>query len=168
MEGLIQDAMPQQAAAAKQMPMGMEPVDGMQQESAGEEDPKFQAALKFAMSAMYDGKGSDAIATVLTKSDDKVQALADTTYNILSVVEERTQGAVPDDLLALLAVNVLEEVADIGIAAGVELTGADVATALKQMILRFVGEQGYDTTELQQAMDQVDPAMFEQMAAQEA
>jgi hypothetical protein len=32
------------------------------------------------------------------------------------------------------------------------------------MILRFLGEQGVDTTQLQQAMDQVDPEEFNQAA----
>jgi hypothetical protein len=32
------------------------------------------------------------------------------------------------------------------------------------MILRYLGEQGVDTTQLQQAMDQVDPAEFDAMA----
>ena len=35
------------------------------------------------------------------------------------------------------------------------------------MILRFLGEQGVDTTQLQQAMDQVDPEEFNRMAAGE-
>jgi hypothetical protein len=32
------------------------------------------------------------------------------------------------------------------------------------MILRYLGEQGVDTTQLQQAMDQVDPEEFNRMA----
>jgi hypothetical protein len=71
-------------------------------------------------------------------------------------------------LLALLATNILEEVASIAEAAKIPVKPSDLAMALKQMILRFLGEQGVDTTQLQQAMDQVDPEEFNRMAAQEA
>jgi hypothetical protein len=93
-----------------------------------------------------------------------VEGLANTAYEITSIVDERTQGQVPDELFALLATKILQEVADIGGAAGMDYKPADVATALKQMILRYLGEQGMDTTQLQQAMDQVDPEEFNRMA----
>jgi hypothetical protein len=90
--------------------------------------------------------------------------LANTAYEIVTIVDERTEGAIPDELLVLFAAKILEEVAEIGEAAGVPMQPSDVALALKQMILRFLGEQGVDTTQLQQAMDQVDPEEFNQAA----
>ena len=42
-----------------------------------------------------------------------------------------------DELIILLAANMLNEVADIATASGVELRPADLANAMKQMILRY-------------------------------
>lgn len=154
MAGLIQKNMQPQAPA------------GAPAEADPETDPAFNAAMQLAMSSLYDNGAAKQIAQQLA-ANPSVDALANTAYEITSIVDERTDGGVPDELLALLATNILEEVADIAEAAGVTLKPADLAGALKQMILRFVGEQGGDTTQLQAAMDQVDPAEFDRMAADE-
>jgi hypothetical protein len=116
------------------------------------------------MQALYENGAAEGVAESLRTSRSPVEGLANTAYEITSIVDERTEGAVPDELFALLATKILEEVADIGEAAGLKYKGSDIALALKQMILRYLGEQGMDTTQLQQAMDQVDPEEFNRMA----
>ena len=133
-----------------------------------ESDPNYQAALEFAMKALYSEKAAKDIAKALRTSKDPSEALGTIAYEIMSIIDERTQGAVPDELLALLATKILEEVASIAEAANIPVKPSDLALALKQMILRFLGEQGVDTTQLQQAMDKVNPEEFNRMAAQEA
>ena len=131
-----------------------------------EDDPGYMQAMSFAMEALYKNKAATQVADGLKTANDKVEAMANTAYEIISIVDERTDGAVPDDLVALFASRVLEEVATIADAAGIEVKPSDVALALKQMILRFLGEQGVNTTQLQQAMDQVDPEDFNRAAAE--
>lgn len=156
MNGLIQ-----QAKAPQQMPSQAEP----EAPEADENDPNFQQAMQFAMEVLYSkGEAKNVATTLQAKGDSPAQALADTAYEITSIVDEKTEGRVPDELLVLLASRILEEVADIAEAAGFKLQPADIAEALKQMILRFLGEQGVDTTQLQAAMDQVDPAEFNKLA----
>lgn len=135
-------------------------------ESEANSNPQYVAALKFAMQALYDKGAADGVAEGLRTARDPVEGLANTAYEITSIVEERTQGQVPDELFALLATKILQEVADIGDAAGMNYKPSDVALALKQMILRYLGEQGMDTTQLQQAMDKVDPEEFNRMATE--
>ena len=163
----------------EQEPMeGKGPDDSAQHEMAeGEEpeaddtsgddpdtDPNYTTALKFAMQALYENGAAQGVAKGLQTAQEPVEGLANTAYEITSVVEERTQGAVPDELFALLATRILQEVADIGEAAGIKYRPSDIATALKTMILRYLGEQGMDTTQLQQAMDQVNPEEFNRLA----
>ena len=175
MAGLIKDqmdpaqgAMPPQAAA---LPSPAPSPRQLQGEEMGQgegpdpdTDPNYTAALKFAMQALYQGNAAEGVAKSLRNAQDPVDGLANAAYDITSIVEERTQGAVPDELFALLATKILQEVADIGEAAGMDYKPADIAMALKTMILRYLGEQGMDTTQLQQAMDQVDPEEFNRMA----
>jgi hypothetical protein len=150
----------QEAEAMNAQQQGQEPADeGVDPES----DPGYQQAAQFAMEALYKNKAAKDIANALKTARDPVEALANTAYEIITITDERTDGAVPDEMLAAFATFVLEEVAEIAEAANVPLKPSDVAMALKQMILRFLGEQGVDTTQLQQAMDQVDPEEFNRM-----
>lgn len=158
MAGLIQNQMADQ---------GMPPQEAPESE-VSENDPNFQAAIQYAMQVLYEkGAAKDIAAQVRAAQGNPVEGIADIAYEITSVVDEKTEGAVPDELLVPLAMQILEEVVEISEAAGIKLAPADVAGAFKQMILRYLGEQGVDTTELQQAMDQVDPSVFEQAQAEE-
>lgn len=165
MPGLIQGQM-----AAGDEPANMPQQEGQEGAQGAQDpnsDPNYVNALKFAMQALYQNGAAEGVAEGLRTSRDPVEGLANTAYEITSIVEERTQGAVPDEFFALLATKILQEVSDIGQAAGIKYKPADVALALKQMILRYLGEQGMDTTQLQQAMDQVDPEEFNRMAGEE-
>ena len=169
MAGLIQQNMgaapaPQPGMTEGQMPMGeMAEGEGPDPDT----DPGYQQAMEFAMEAMYGQGAAKDMATSLKAGGDPVEAMANTAYEVVSIVDERTEGAIPDELLVLFASRILEEVAEIADAAGVQFQPSDVALALKQMILRFLGEQGVDTTQLQQAMDQVDPEEFNQVEEEE-
>jgi hypothetical protein len=167
MAGLIQQQMgaaptaQQPGMPAEQMPMGeMAEGEGPDPDT----DPGYQQAMEFAMEAMYGQGAAKDMAKSLKAGGSPVDAMANTAYEIVSIVDERTDGAIPDELLVLFASRILEEVAEIADAAGIQYQPSDVAMALKQMILRFLGEQGVDTTQLQQAMDQVNPDDFNQAA----
>jgi hypothetical protein len=154
MAGLIEKEIG--GAQAQAMPGNQMESDGESDES----DPAFQAALKFAMDALYSNGAAEQIAQQLKGAQDMASTIADVAYNIVSMTDERTQGAVPDELLALFAISILKEVADIAEAAGIAIKSSDLAVALKTMILRYLGENGADTTQLQAAMDQVNPEDF--------
>lgn len=171
MAGLIQQQMMDPATsgpvddAMQGVGAGGQP-GGAPEAGPDENDPNFQAALKYAMQVMYEKGAADDIAKQIRSASDPVDGLADIAYNITQIVDEQTQGSVPDEMLVPLAMQILEEIVDIAGAAQVKVGPQDVAGAFKQMILRYLGEQGVDTTQLQQAMDQVDPAVFEQAAAE--
>jgi hypothetical protein len=151
---------------------GQTPVGGMLHDTAtggpNENDPTFQQALEFAMTALYKAGAAKGVAKSLRANKDRVEALANVAYEVTSVVDERTEGRVPDELLVLLASRILEEVVDIAQAANIQVAPSEIGEAMKQMILRFLGEQGVDTSQLQAAMDKVNPEDFNRVAAQEA
>jgi hypothetical protein len=154
MPGLIKNQMPAPPAAAQAAP------GAPQDQGADESNPEFITAMKLAMQALYADKAAKDVAKQLQSDPDKVHALADISYEMTSVVDERTGGKVPRELIALLAMAILNEVVSIAEAAKVDVQPADAAGAFKQMLLRYLGEQGVDTTQLQQSMDQIDPAVF--------
>jgi hypothetical protein len=158
--------MPAEQMPKEQMPAG-EMAEGEDGPSPDENNPVFQQALTLAYEALYKGEAAKDVAKTLKAAPDAAAGMADVAYNITSIVDERTDGGVPDELIALLGMRILEEVGEIADAAGLDPQPEDVAGAFKDMILRFLGEQGMDTTQLQQAMDQVDPAVFRQAAEQQ-
>ena len=141
---------------AQQMPAGDQSVD--------ENNPAFLRALKFAMRVLYEQKAAGDVAQQLRVATDKTEALGNIAYEIVSMVDERTEGTVPRELLGLLAMAILKEVIDIGQAAKMDITPQNAAGAFKNMLLRYLGENGVDTSQLQQGMDKIDPAVFSQVA----
>ena len=177
MAGLIQQQM---GASANDEAMEQEPVEGKgpdgsaqhegmegEQPEAGdtsENNPDYKAALTLAYEALYKGEAAKDVAKQLKAAPSPAQGMADVTYNITQVVNDRVNDAVPDELLGVLAMNILEQVGEIAEAAGLNPQPEDIAEAFKTMLLRFLDEQGVDTTQLKQAMDQVDPSVFRQAA----
>jgi hypothetical protein len=172
MAGLIQQQMGGAPAAQgapapeedKAMPMAGAEAEEAESPVQGEDNPVFQQALTFAYEALYAKEAAKDVAKQLKAAPSVAEGMADVAYNITSIIDEKTDGQVPDELLVPLAMNVLEEVGEIADAAGLNPSPEDVAGAFKTMILRYLGEQGVDTTQLQQAMDQVDPSVFRQAA----
>ena len=130
-----------------------------------ENNPAFVQALKFAMSVLYEQDAADDVAKQLNSGQDKVDALSNIAYDLTTTVDEKTQGQVPRELIALLGMAILKEVVDIAEAMKLGITPKDAADAFKQMLLRYLGENGVDTSQLQQSMDKIDPKVFEQQGA---
>lgn len=135
-----------------------------QQNPVDENNPAFLRALKYAMRVLYEQKAAGDVAEQLRVAKDKTEALANIAYDITSTVDERTDGTVPRELISLLAMAILKEVIDIGQAAKMDFTPQNAAGAFKNMLLRYLGENGVDTSQLQQGMDKIDPAIFSQGA----
>lgn len=160
MAGLIQEEMQQEAPVEEQMAEGAEG----EAPEVDESDPTYQQALGLAMEALYGAEAAKDISQQLKSGGNLVDSMASVAYDMTSVIDERTNGDVPDELLVPLAMQVLEEVVEIADASGLNPQPEDVALAFKQMIIRYLQEQGVDTSQLDQAMSQVDPSVFRQAA----
>ena len=172
MAGLIRNEMAGQKPAAAPMPpeqpmQGQMPPGqaGQGGEEVDERNPEFISAMKFALKVLYQSGAAEDIAKQLRASKDKQEGLANVAYEITTVVDERTDGKVPRELIGLLAMAILNEIVDIAEAAKMDIQPQDAAGAFKDMLLRYLGENGVDTSQLQQGMDQIDPAVFSQAAA---
>jgi hypothetical protein len=160
MKGIISNGMSEQdpsaAPSPEEDPTAQAQDPSLEGEGEDENDPDFKMALQFAMSALYENGAAKNIAEAIRKAQDVPAAIANTAYEIVVITDERTDGAVDDELLMLFVTHVVNEVVDIARAAGVQVSGSDIGQAIKQMILRYLGENGVDTRELQAAMDKFD------------
>jgi hypothetical protein len=157
MNGMLEQPAPQ-GAPPMQAPPGGGAAAAPPEAGGDQSHPAFEAAVAFAMKALYKTGGAESVAEAVRSTSDPVTAIATTAYEMLTVVDDRTQGQVPDELLVSLASALLGEVVDIATAAGVTVSSAQIAQAMQQMLLRFVADQGLDPGQLQQAMGQLDPA----------
>lgn len=135
-----------------------------QMPGGNEDNPYFVQAMKYALQVLYEQGAAKDVAEQIRAGQDKVDTMANVAYEITTTVDERTDGKVPRELIALLAMAILKEVIDIAKAAKVDSSPLDAANAFKTMLLRYLGENGVETSKLQQAMDQVDPSVFTQGA----
>ena len=55
----------------------------------------------------------------------------------------------------------MAEVAEIAEASGTVFQSADLASAFKSMMLRYLQEQGADTAQIQEAINQITPEQFD-------
>lgn len=120
-------------------------------------DDGYAEGMAIVRKALYGAEAARDMAKALKSAQDPAQGLADAAYEMVTIADEATQGRIPDERLIPFASEVLGEVVDIAKAAGVEVKGAQITKAVQIMLLRYVGEQGLDTTQLQAAMSQVDP-----------
>lgn len=135
------------------------PIDDSELEQL-DQDPTLQDALAVVMKGLYEGGAAKEVAASLKSAPDPVQGLMDTSYKMIQIADEAVDG-VDDEVLALFAILTMQEVAEIGEAAGVKYTGSQLAEAYRQMIVRFLQDNGYDSSELEAAMAQVDQSAFD-------
>ncbi|MEX1198211.1 MAG: hypothetical protein WEB57_10155 [Pseudohongiellaceae bacterium] len=138
----------------------------MDEEENDESHPAFQAAMTQVMTALYKNGTADKINKLMVNAQNPMEQVSTIAYELTAVAGEKAGGEMPEDLVVLLGANVLAEVLDIAEGSGVEYQPAEVAQAFKTMLLRYLGESGYDTTELDQAMSQVGPEQINQLAAE--
>jgi hypothetical protein len=165
MDGLINKAMgggaPGQVqrpeAAANGVPTFKDVANSDETPDINEEtDPAYQAAIQSANEILYKAGAAEDIARSLKTAPDLVEAMANTAYDIVGALDEKTEGQIPDELISSLAVEILTEVADIAEAAGVPVTSAIVGEAVKQMMIRYVTDNGGDSTALKKSFDGID------------
>lgn len=133
---------------------------------AEENNPAFQQALTYAYEALYKNDAAKDVAKQLKASQSLEDGMADVAGSIVQVVDDRTEGAVPDESYGLLMMSILQEVSEIAEAANLDPQPEDVAGAFKKMLIDFAAEHGQDASGLEQAMNQVDPSVFRQAAEQ--
>jgi len=169
--GLISKNMPAADTPAEEQAEalpGQAPEAAPDNEQGEDEHPAYQAAIDMARQVLYANGAAKDVARALRSASDPVTGLAETAYEMVSTIDEKTQGQVPDELMVSLAAEVLGEVADIGEAAGIKLGGKEISAAMQQMLVRYLTENGIDPSQLQQAMSKVDQDQLGAMLDQHA
>lgn len=158
MEQQIPPSAPEQQAPPEELPP---------EQIAEESDPTLDQAYEWIKQKLYGDKLADKIVEVSKGGGDPMGMLVDMAYKLTAAADEATGGEVPEEDLPSLGALALGEVLQLASEVGVELQPADMASGLKQMVMRYLQESGVAPEEiqgLQQAMNQVSAEQFNQIA----
>lgn len=123
-----------------------------------ESDEGYRSALELMLSKLYEEGVAEKLGQALSSAPDKVQGVVEQTVNLLDVMEQLTQGSVPDELVMAFVLEATQQVVEIAQAAGVQLSNADIAAAVREVMAQVMENLGADTTQLREEMGKVDPA----------
>lgn len=150
---------------------GAMPEEEMDSEGISPEDDQVtDELLTEVQRKLYDEGAADAIGQAIVSSDDPMGEIVEQAMTLVGVVDDASGGAIPDDTFIMFAIALMGEVIEIAQAAGVQLSGRDIAEAIKQFIVRGIQEMGGDTSQVEQAMSAINPdelgaAMEQEMQA---
>jgi hypothetical protein len=127
-----------------------------EEDSGPEGDEALDAAMEAVRQKLYDEDVADGIAQAIMSAPNPVQGIVEQATMLLGMADDITGNMVPDDLYVVFAVGVMTEVGEIAEAAGVEMSGAEMAEALKLYVTTTIQNLGGDTSEVEQALAALD------------
>lgn len=120
-----------------------------------------EKATEFMLAALYENNAGAGAAKSIIRAKDKAEAMANYAYELAGVAIEKAGASSEDDIVPIAALA-LTEIGEIAQAVDPTVTDEMIAKAMSIMVLRFYGEMGIDTRQLQAAMDQYTPDMMKQ------
>jgi hypothetical protein len=150
MQNLMEKAGPQQAGAQPPMPED-EAVDV----GNPDEHPAYNEAITLAKRKLYEEGAGEGLMKALQTAPEIGAALAEQTFAMMEMLDQMTEGQVPDELVMTLGIELMGEVVEIAEAGGVEVAGRDMAAGMRALITKLVTALGGDMTQVGAAMDQL-------------
>jgi hypothetical protein len=161
MEGLMEQA----GSTQEEMTPKEAMVAGSDPDDMGDE--ALTKAIEFVGKRLYEANMSTEIAKAFDGSTTaQPKIIASIAYRLAQAADTNTGGEIREENLSVLGILTLNEVITVADAAGMPIDGATASKAMQEMILTYAEDNGLDTTELAQAMGQVDDNEMD-MVAQE-
>jgi hypothetical protein len=136
----------------------MEGVLGSSEPEYSEQtDAAVQSALSKLRAMLYEGDVADGLAEAVLAAPTPVEGVVDQAIALLGVAEESFGDSIPDEGFLFFGIGLMGEVVEIAQAGGVELSGRDIADAVREFLLQTVRELGGDTTQVEEAMQAISP-----------
>ena len=129
-----------------------------QEDDLEEKDPAYLQAMELMLSKLYEEGAAQGIAQALQSAPDTVQGIVEQSMNLADVMEDATQGSVPDELVMLMVLNIVEEVVSIAQASGMQVGGREIAEAVREVLAQVVENLGGDSAQIREEMGAMDPS----------
>lgn len=129
------------------------------------ESPEYLKARELMLSKLYEEGAAEGIANAMASAPDVVQGIVDQSMTLADVMEQATQGSVPDEEVMSFVIDIVQEVVDIAQGSGIQVSNGQIASAVREVLAQVVENLGGDSTSIRQEMGQMDP---EQVGAEAA
>ena len=106
-----------------------------------------------------DDGAAEGLAQALQSAPDVATGIAEQAQQLLEATDEVTDSSVPDEIYMMLGIELMGEVADIAEAAGLPVTSADLASAVRMFLGSVIESLGGDPSQIRDAMSKLDPAL---------
>jgi hypothetical protein len=137
--------------------MADQPPQGEPDDLEPETDPAYAQARELMLSKLYEEGAAEGIGQALSQAPSVAQGITDQSMALLDVMEQATQGSVPDELVMSFVMDVVQEVVDIAGASGLQVASRDVAEATREVLAQVVETMGADATAIRAEMAQISP-----------
>lgn len=122
-----------------------------------EESQEFLRARELMLAKLYEEGAADGIAQALQAAPSPSQGIVDQSMAMVDAMETATQGSVPDEEVMSFVIDIVQEVVEIGQAAGAQITSRDIAEAMREVLAQVVENLGGDSSQVRQEMGGMDP-----------
>lgn len=136
---------------------GEQAPEEAQEAGLEEKDPAYLQAMELMLSKLYEEGAAQGIAQALQSAPDPVQGIVEQTMNMVEVLEDATQGSVPDELVMLVVMNIIEEIVGIAQASGMQVGGREIAEVVREVLAQVVENLGGDSSAIREEMGAIDP-----------
>lgn len=142
-------------------------MESSEQEGDGDggmKNPAYRKARELMLSKLYEEGAAQGIAQALSQAPNIAQGIVDQSMALGQVMDDATQGSVPDDLVMSFMLDITQEVVDIANASGIQVQPADMAQAVQEVLAQTIEAFGGDASQVRQEMGSMDPAQVGQAA----
>lgn len=148
---------------ADEQERGLEPESHESTEGDGDDgeegmkNPAYRKARELMLSKLYEEGAAKGVAQAIRQAQSAVQGIVDQSMSLGQVMDDVTQGSVPDDLVMSFMLDITQEVVDIATASGIQVQPADMAQAVQEVLAQTIEAFGGDASQVRQEMGGMDP-----------
>jgi hypothetical protein len=151
----MKNILEENAAPEEELPEGEDDGEDM---DLSEGDPAYLKAKELLLSKLYEGGAAQGLAQAIGSAPDLKTGVVDQIMALLDVMEEATQGSVPDELVIPFVIETTAEVLQIAEAAGSPVPNDMAAEVVSEVLARVVENLGGDASAIRQEMASIDKA----------
>jgi len=131
------------------------------------DDPALESAINYMGKKLYTEDLAEDIASTFSQSDRaQPRLMAMAALKLAEASDAETDGDIKEENLSILGMMALNEVFTIAEQTGVQVSGADVSAAFKEMVIMFAEEQGLSAEEVASLKDAMAQVNDQELAAE--
>ena len=140
------------------------------EQATPEEQQAYEKVVLAGMSVLYDDKTRDKVLTAIKSGgDDPAKALAKMAQMIITQLDEKSKGTIPETVLLPAAAEILEHTAELAQVAGIAQVDDATLGQAGQHLVWALGEQyGVDEEELMALVESLKPEQIRSMVEQQS